>query len=53
MAQLYVGKLSYLLIIKRLLDIKWWFWSDSQISKAIPLMLNDDITKFLEYAEAN
>jgi len=37
--------------IEKLLDIKWWLWPDSRISKAIPLLLSDDISKFIDYAE--
>lgn len=39
--------------IEKLLDIKWWLWPDSRISKAIPLLLSDDISKFIDYAEGN
>jgi len=37
--------------IKRLLQVKWWLWPESQIKKAIPLLLDDKIAKFLDYAE--
>lgn len=38
--------------IKRLLDVKWWLWPDSRIARAIPLLLSNDIARFLDYAEA-
>jgi serine acetyltransferase len=37
--------------IQRLLDVKWWNWSDSKIKAALPLLLNDQIDKFLKFAE--
>ncbi len=37
--------------IQRLLDVKWWSWSDSKIKAALPLLLNDEIDKFLKFAE--
>ena len=37
--------------IQRLLDVKWWFWSDSRIKESLPLLLNNEIDKFLEFAE--
>ena len=38
--------------ISRLLKIKWWQWKDAKIDKALPMLLNDDIRKFMEYAES-
>lgn len=38
-------------IINRLLKIKWWYWSDSRIKKAIPILLSNEINKFLDFAE--
>ena len=38
-------------IISRLLKIKWWDWDDEMIEKTLPLLLNEDIEKFLEFAE--
>jgi acetyltransferase-like isoleucine patch superfamily enzyme len=40
-------------IINRLLEIKWWFWTDHQIQEAIPFLLSDDINKFHDYAKSN
>ncbi len=37
--------------IKRLLEIKWWNWSDSKIKEALPLLLNSKVDKFLEFSE--
>ncbi len=34
--------------IDRLLTAKWWAWEDARIKKAIPLLLNTDITTFLD-----
>jgi tetrahydrodipicolinate N-succinyltransferase len=39
--------------IQRLLEIKWWSWSDSRIIEALPLLLNNEIDNFLKYAELN
>ena len=38
---------------QRLLEIKWWSWSDSRIIEALPLLLNNEIDNFLKYAELN
>ena len=35
--------------IQRLLDVKWWSWSDLKIKEALPLLLNDEIDKFLKF----
>lgn len=37
--------------IQRLLEVQWWNWSDAKIKNALPLLLNDDIEKFLKFAE--
>lgn len=37
--------------IQRLLVIKWWDWSDHRIKEALPLLLNNKIDDFLQYAE--
>jgi virginiamycin A acetyltransferase len=37
--------------IKRLLNIKWWDWPDQKKEKVMPYMLDNDIEKFLDYAE--
>lgn len=39
--------------ILRLLNLKWWNWDDTRISRALPMMLNDNIHTFLEAAEKN
>jgi len=38
-------------IIARLLKVKWWDWDDQKIEKFIPLLLDNDIEKFLKQAE--
>jgi acetyltransferase-like isoleucine patch superfamily enzyme len=38
-------------IIQRLLKIAWWNWEDDKIQKCMPLLLNDDIMKFISEAE--
>ena len=38
-------------IIQRLLKIAWWNWEDDKIQKFMPLLLNDDIMKFISEAE--
>ncbi|MGC8744001.1 MAG: CatB-related O-acetyltransferase [Verrucomicrobiia bacterium] len=38
-------------VIKRLIKIQWWNWRIDKIKKYIPLMLSDNIDKFLEIAE--
>lgn len=37
--------------IERLLALRWWEWPESQIEKAMPEMLNQEIALFLEKAE--
>jgi acetyltransferase-like isoleucine patch superfamily enzyme len=39
--------------ISRLLRIEWWAWEDLKIENALPMLLNDDICKFLEFAESD
>ncbi len=34
-------------IIKRLLRLSWWDWPEEKINAALPLMLSDDIERFL------
>lgn len=36
--------------IEQLLNIKWWHWSDDKIKRALPLMLDSNIDRFIEYA---
>lgn len=38
--------------IKRLLALQWWNWKETQIAKAMPELLSDQISFFLECAEA-
>ena len=38
-------------VIQRLLEIQWWFWDDVKISRMLPLLLNNEIEKFLDGAE--
>jgi serine acetyltransferase len=38
--------------INQLLEIKWWNWDESRIKKALPLLLNNDIEKFLRFVES-
>lgn len=38
-------------IISRLLETRWWDWEDTKIEKYLPLLLNDDIEKFLNAIE--
>lgn len=37
-------------IIDKLLRIKWWAWDHEEVLKAVPLLMNDDINKFVDYA---
>lgn len=39
-------------VIARLLAIRWWDWDEARIIAAGPLLLNDDITRFCDLAEA-
>jgi acetyltransferase-like isoleucine patch superfamily enzyme len=36
--------------IKKLLEIKWWYWSDDKINKFTPLLCNNNIDKFINSA---
>lgn len=38
-------------IIQRLLSVQWWEWEESRIEKALPLLLNTDVSAFLDAAE--
>ena len=38
--------------IQRLLVLKWWDWDDAKIKHFLPLLLADDIERFLAAAEA-
>ncbi len=39
-------------IIESLLEIKWWNWDNQKISKHIPLLLSDDISKFIDFVNS-
>jgi len=39
-------------VISRLLALRWWDWPDARVDGAVPLLLQQDITKFLDAAEA-
>jgi hypothetical protein len=36
---------------KELLRIRWWDWEDEEIREIIPLLVSDDIDKFIEIAK--
>ena len=38
-------------IVKRLCELKWWDWQESEIEKAMPELLNNQIELFIEKAE--
>lgn len=38
-------------IIERLLALKWWSWDYDRVSRYLPLMMDSDITAFLDAAE--
>lgn len=40
-------------IIRSLLEIKWWEWDDQKISNHLPLLLCDDIYKFIDFVKSN
>ena len=37
-------------VIKKLLSIKWWSWPHEEVLKAAPLLSNENIDAFIEYA---
>lgn len=39
--------------IKKLLEIKWWFWEDDKINKFSPLLCNNNIDEFINSAISN
>jgi acetyltransferase-like isoleucine patch superfamily enzyme len=39
--------------IKKLLEIKWWFWDDIKINKFTPLLCNNNIVEFLNIVEGS
>jgi len=39
--------------IQRLLKLKWWEWDDNRITRALPMLLSEDVCAFLEAAEQN
>jgi len=38
--------------IARLLNVAWWDWPDDKVDRFIPLLLDPDVTRFLDAAEA-
>jgi acetyltransferase-like isoleucine patch superfamily enzyme len=36
--------------IKKLLEIKWWYWEDTKINKFTPLLCNNNIDEFIKSA---
>jgi acetyltransferase-like isoleucine patch superfamily enzyme len=36
--------------IKKLLEIKWWYWDDEKINKFTPLLCNNNIDEFIKLA---
>ncbi len=40
-------------IIQSLLEIKWWNWDEQKISRHIPLLLSDDISKFIDFVNSD
>lgn len=36
-------------IIKKLLDLRWWEWEDSEINKITPILCSNDYQKILDY----
>lgn len=36
--------------IKKLLEIKWWYWDDEKINKFVPLLCNNNIDEFIQSA---
>lgn len=39
--------------IKKLLAIRWWFWPEDKIIRALPLMLSSNMSDFIHYAETH
>lgn len=37
--------------INKLLEIKWWEWPDEEIQKVIPLLMSENVDKFIEEVE--
>lgn len=40
-------------IIKKLLEIEWWNWSDEDIYKAVPILQSEEMNKLFEYYKKN
>jgi len=36
-------------IIEKLLQIKWWNWSNSEVEKIVPILMSNDINALVEY----
>jgi acetyltransferase-like isoleucine patch superfamily enzyme len=39
--------------IEKLLEIKWWYWSDEKIDKFAPLLCNPEIEQFIIAADSD
>lgn len=39
-------------VIERLLRVRWWDWTDERLREHLPLLLSDDVERFLRAAEA-
>ena len=37
-------------IIGKLLKIKWWDWPHEHVLEAVPLLMDDNVNKFVDYA---
>jgi acetyltransferase-like isoleucine patch superfamily enzyme len=38
--------------IRKLLEIQWWDWEDEKVKEFVPLLLSDDIDRFIAKANA-
>lgn len=39
-------------VVERLVEIKWWDWPEERVKRAVPMMLSDDVSGFLDAVEA-
>lgn len=39
--------------IQKLQTIAWWDWPENEIEKIVPLLVSDDLIRFIEFCEAN
>jgi len=35
--------------IAKLLKIKWWEWDEERVTKALPLLVNEDVNVFIDH----